>query len=237
MLRRRAVPVFVTVLVAVAWSLSMTPGIVGASPPDGEEVDEIEVSTQGGDTSVESGERPPLIEVPPGCALAELPYVVFEGRVLDRDNRTARFEVVNIRVGEVSDFAIADLIDIRYGLDVQYLDDGENYLVGAALEPSLGLLYSRVSDPAPDFGGDQIVGLAEPDVDCPVIADPIRTLQPDGAPVETSVLRPLTQARSQVFWALVLPLLIASGVLFVIATFRIGVTEVLRAARTALRRR
>lgn len=231
----------VNAFAAVGAVVAATPDTPPTEPDgelvDDEVVDEIEVSTQGGDESIEVTERPPLIDVPPGCALPELPHVVFEGLVVDRDNRTARFEVVNIRAGEVSDFAIADLIDIRYGLDVQYLDDGQRYLVGAAVEPALGLLYSRVSDPAPDFGGDQIVGLAEPDVDCPAIADPIRTLQPDGSPVETSVLRPLNQARSQVFFALVVPLLVASGVLFVVAMFRIGITEVIRAARSALRRR
>lgn len=89
----------------------------------------------------------PVIPVPVGCAAPTLPHIVFTGTVVDRDFRTIRFEIDQVRTGTGAPFALDDRIDVRYGLDVQYLADGEAYLVSAVVDPDLGLLVSHVTDP------------------------------------------------------------------------------------------
>ncbi len=220
---------------------------IGASPPEEFEeffdenpfgVDEIEVETQGGsigavgDPGVIGDDRGPLSSVPPGCPPPELAAVVFQGEVIETDDRSARFTVAQVRAGDADDFVDDGLIEVRYGLEVQYLETGETYLVGAQLEPLLGLLYSRVSEPALLFGGDDVIGLAEIDLDCPEFVDPIRTLQPDGDVVATSVVQPLFEHRGQVLAAAVLPFVVVFAVLFLLAAFATSLKGMLRGLRT-----
>ncbi len=220
---------------------------LGASPPDEFEeffeespfgVDEIEVETEGGsieaipETGVISDDRSPLSAVPPGCPPPELAAVVFEGEVIDTDDRTARFTVAQVRAGDADDFVDDGLIEVRYGLEVQYLETGGTYLVGAQLEPLLGLLYSRVTEPAPLFGGDDVIGLAEIDLDCPEFIDPVSTLQPDGAVVATSVVQPLFEHRGQVLAAAILPFAVVFAVLFLLAAFATSLKGMLTGLRT-----
>ena len=123
----------------------------------------------------------PLVPVPQGCAAPTLPHIVFVGKVVDRDYRSVRFEIEQIRAGRPDPFSSGDLIDVRYGLDAQYLDDGGRYLVSAPRSsPELGFLVSRVAEPIADFGGDEVIGVSESDVNCPEFEDPMRTLNIDG---------------------------------------------------------
>jgi hypothetical protein len=201
---------------------------------------DLEVETEGdpapgfglGDGFVEeSGDRGPLFAVPAGCPPAELATVVFEGEAIEVDDRAAWFEVRQVRAGESEPFTTDGLLEIRYGLDVQYIEVGDSYLVGAQLEPLLGLLYSQISEPSPLFGGDEIVGLAEIDLDCPEFADPVRTLGTDGAVVPTSVVKPLVESRGQLLAALVLPFVVVFSVLFTLAAFGTALKGVLRGLR------
>ncbi len=167
----------------------------------------------------------PLIPVPEGCEAPLVPHVVFVGEVVDRDYRTVRFEIDQIRAGDPAPFAFdGDRIDIRYGLDAQYLDDGQDYLVSAVVHPDLGLLTSRVTDPIEDFGGDDVIGVSETDVDCPELEDPMRTLHVDGTDVEGGVLDPLFAAKPRLLAALVIPAAVAIGAIFALATVRLSVT-------------
>ena len=87
---------------------------------------------------------------------------------------------------------------MRYGIDTKYLEKGEQYLVGASVDPAAGVLVvegPRAAEPL--FGGDEVIGAAESDVDCPVIDDPVRTLPLDGTPVDAGVLSPLTDAKRE----------------------------------------
>ena len=72
-------------------------------------------------------------------------------------------------------YAYSGLIDVRYGIDAKYLDEGEQYLVGASVDPVAAVLVSKVREPEPDFGGDEVIGASESDVNCPELADPVRT--------------------------------------------------------------
>lgn len=167
----------------------------------------------------------PLIPVPEGCAEAPSAHVVFVGDVVDRDYRTVRYEIDSIRFGDPAPFGFDDdFIDVRYGLDAQYLDDGGTYLVSAVVHPDLGLLTSQVSEPIENFGGDEVIGVSETDVDCPVFEDAARTIHVDGTPVEASLLEPLFEAKPRIMAALLIPPAVAIGVIFLLATFRLSIT-------------
>lgn len=207
---------------------------------------EVEVETSGGDLAVGPQADPlidgrgPLSAVPAGCPMPELAAVVFEGEVIETDDRSARFAVTQVRAGDLDELAagVVDdgVLEVRYGLEVQYIDTGETYLVGAQFEPLLGLLYSRVSEPAPLFGGDDVVGLAEIDLDCPEFVDPVRTLWPDGSVVATSVVQPLFDNRNQVLAAAILPFVVVFAVLFVLAAFATSLRGMLRGLAARSRR-
>jgi hypothetical protein len=166
----------------------------------------------------------PLIPVPTGCAAPAMPHVVFVGEVVDRDYRTVRFEIQRIRSGSAAPFASDELIDIRYGLDAQYLDDDRVYLVSAVVDPDLGILISRATPPIEHFGGDEVIGVSETDVDCPVVEDPMRTLHPDGTAVEGGVLDPLRESKVRILGAFLVPFAVAVGVIFLLAMFRLSLS-------------
>ena len=127
----------------------------------------------------------PLVPVPSACTAPPQPEIVFVGVLVERDFRTGRFEIVQVRAGSEDPFAVGGLIDVRYGLDVEYLDIGTEYLVSARRDPVIGLLASKIRAPAPLLGGDDVVGVAESDVDaraskirsarsCPTVRPSIR---------------------------------------------------------------
>jgi len=177
--------------------------------------------------------RRPLVEVPSGCLVSPLPDVVFVGTLTDRDYRTARFSILQVRAGDPTPFAADDLIDVRYGLDVQFLEVGQQYLVSARRDPVLGILASRIRPEPPMFGGDDIVGLFDADVECPGFEDPARTIFPDGTTVETSVLAPLFERRGQILAAVLVPFAVAFGVVFAFASLRLSLSGLARGVGAA----
>ena len=92
----------------------------------------------------------------------------------------------------------------------------------------IGLLASKIRAPAPLLGGDDVVGVAESDVECPRFEDPIRTFLPDGSSVDSAVLAPLTEHRTQLVAAFLIPLGVAFGIIFVLATLRWAIAGLLR---------
>ncbi len=177
----------------------------------------------------------PLIPVPDGCEPAPQPYVVFLGTVIDRDFRTIRFAIDQVRSGRTDPFAArggvggtGDVVDVRFGLDAQYLDDGRQYLVGAMVDPDLGLLVSRIEPAVENFGGDEVIGVSETDVDCPSFDDPGVTVHPDGRPLEGSMLAPLFAAKWRIAVAVATPFAVACAVLFGLSAVRLGINGLLR---------
>jgi hypothetical protein len=170
----------------------------------------------------------PLVPVPVGCEAPPLPHIVFVGEVVERDYRTVRFRIEQVRSGRPDPFAANGVIDVRYGLDAQYLDDGERYLVSAPVDPVLGLLVSRVTEPVEDFGGDEVIGVSESDVTCPRFEDPTRTLHVDGTPIEAGLLEPFWSARARLLASILLPLGVGVGIIFVLAMLRLSVTGLFR---------
>lgn len=170
----------------------------------------------------------PVVPVPIGCAAPQLPHIVFTGTVVDSDFRSVRFEIDQIRAGQGAPFALGNEIDIRYGLDIQYLDEGERYLVSAIVDPDLGLLVSNVTDPIEHFGGDEVIGVSETDIDCPEFEDPARTLHLDGTPIEGDMLEPFFSARVRLLGAILIPFGVAAAMIFALAALRLSVSGVFR---------
>lgn len=237
----------VTSAVRTAWSLGVVAlaatvvaapvAAVGEDPGTDAEVTTTGDDAPGGSLSTSGSERVPLVDVPPGCVGPDLPDIVFVGTVVERDFRTARFRILQVRAGDAEEFAVGGLIDVRYGLDVQFLDVGVEHLVSAQRDPLIGVLSSRLRDPAPAFGGDDVVGIDGADVECPEFDDPVRTLFPDGSEVPTSVFAPMFADRSALLTALAIPVGVAFALIFVLAMLRLGVSGVVRGVRSAMRPR
>lgn len=237
------------VLGALLGLVALAPAVAIAAPPptsdpaapaddeqgdDGLDGDEGTVS--GGETGDTVPVTLPLVPVPTGCTPPTPPHIVFVGRVVGRDVRSIRYRIESIRYGRPDPFAGGDRIDVRYGLDAQYLDDREEYLVSAVVDPDLGVLVSRVTEPIDHFGGDEVIGVSESDVDCPDYEDPMRTLHLDGTPVEGGVLEPFLDARIRILGALVVPAALALGAVFLLASLRLSVSGVYRGVVSPRRR-
>lgn len=142
---------------------------------------------------------PSLIPVPAGCSAPAPADVAFIGTVEGKDGfidkGTVRFSIDQLRAGDSRPYAVSGLIDVRYGPDSKYLDVGEQYLVGASVDPTIGVLASRVSPETPLFGGDAVIGLEDTDLECPTLDDPVQTLRPDGTPVDSGLLSPMFEDR------------------------------------------
>lgn len=226
-------------VVAPTAAVAAPPTSVPPEAPTDETTDDgpsEEVGTvSGGDTGDTVPVTLPLVPVPTGCTAPPLPHIVFVGEVVDRDVRTIRYRIESIRAGRPDPFAGGDRIDVRYGLDAQYLEDGEEYLVSAVVDPDLGVLVSRVTEPIEHFGGDEVIGVSESDVDCPEIDDPMRTLHLDGTEVDGGVLDPFIDARIRIAGAILVPAGLALGAIFLLASLRLSVAGVYRGI-TARRR-
>lgn len=212
--------------------------VAAAAPPVTEPpVDDSVTVTGGGDVVDATPVTLPLVPVPVGCSAPRLPHIVFVGTVVERDYRTVRFEIERIRSGRSDPFASGNLIDVRYGLDVQYLEHGTTYLVAAVVDPDLGLLVSRVTPPIEHFGGDEVIGVSETDVDCPVYESPMRTLHLDGTPIEANLLEPFFSAKVRILGALLIPLAVAVSVIFLLAMFRLSLAALFNSIVSSGQRR
>jgi hypothetical protein len=171
-----------------------------------------------------------FVPVPTGCTVPDLPDVVFVGTVLDKGtpagvpkttaNQTARFRLDQGRAGALDRFTYNGVIDIRYGLDAKDLEKGEQYLVGASVDTSTGVLTSKIRETEPAFGGDDVIAASQEDLKCPTLTDPVRTLHTDGTPVDAGILQPLLSSKGRLLRAILLPLLIVLGIVFALVALR-----------------
>jgi hypothetical protein len=164
--------------------------------------------------------RQGLLEYPEGCPVGALPDVVFVGTLQASDFRTARLRVDQVRAGDMSQFAVGELVDVRYGVDTKYLEQGEQYLIGARYDSTAGLLSSKVQPAPQQFGGDEIIGATESDRQCPAPADAVMTLHTNGTAVQSGLLTPLVDDRRGLLRALLLPAILVIGGLLAIVAFR-----------------
>lgn len=241
-MRNRIVSALVamTAIAALAPATALAGAPPGSAPPDTVPPD-TGSPEEGGvtDDVVVVPDAPPLtlplIPVPAGCEPAPVAHVVFLGTVIDRDFRTIRYAIDQVRFGSTAPFAApgapavpGEVIDIRYGLDVQYVADGEQYLVGAQVDPDLGVLVSRVQPKVENFGGDEVIGVSETDVDCPAFDDPALTVLPDGTSLDGSMLQPFFDAKWRIAAAVVTPFAVVCAVVFGLSAVRLGVSGLLR---------
>lgn len=236
--------VLVGVLIAASWS-----GVVRASTPPVPPTDPASepsttVTSTAADPTVTSLEIPPpivnpiaasspLVVVPSGCAAPPAPVAVFVGTLSDSDTTTARFAVQQIRAGSLDGYAVDTIVDVRYNDDIRFLRTGQQYLVGAGLDPILGTLRSKVRSPAPLFGGDAVIGIDDSDVRCPRVEDGVKTLLTDGTEVDTGVLTPLKSAKRSMIKAILKPLVLAFAVIVLLASMKLLVFAMVRTVREA----
>jgi hypothetical protein len=173
----------------------------------------------------------PLVVVPAACKVPPAPVAVFVGTLADSDSTTARFAVQQLRAGSLDGYAVETIVDVRFDDDIRYLRTGQQYLVGAIPDPITGVLRSKVRLPAPLFGGDAVIGVDDTDLRCPRVEDGVKTLLVDGSEVDTGVLAPLETAKRSLLKAVLKPLGIAVAVLAVLATIKLLVFAMVRAAR------
>ncbi len=173
----------------------------------------------------------PLVSVPPGCNAPPAPVAVFVGTLADSDATTARFAVQQVRAGSLDGYAVNTIVDVRFDDDIRYLHTGRQYLVGARPDAITNVLRSKVRLAAPLFGGDAVIGVNDTDLRCPRVEDGVKTLLVDGREVDTGVLAPLKTAKKSVAKAVLRPLAIASVVLVVLASMKLLIFAMVRAAR------
>ena len=172
-----------------------------------------------------------LVPVPAGCAAPPVEQVVFVGTLVLADAATARFTVDSVRSGSTAGFEVGGLIDVRYGDEVRFLDTDTAYIVGAGIDPATQVLSSAVRAPSPLFGGNEIAGIDDSDVDCPRLGDPVRTLLADGSSVESGVLTPLRDAKGDILRAILQPV----GVAFLVLLGLVAVKHLVFALGRSLR--
>jgi len=183
-----------------------------------EQVDEP-VDEQGGvsvPTSVVSVSTVPsaTTTVPVGCPPAPVSQAVFVGKVKVLDATQALYELVRLRSGSLAGYStevpnvdgtVVTEVGIYYGRDVKFLEVGDSYLVGTALDATTGRIFSRVTEEAPLFGGNEVADINNSGVVCPNFADVARTLNVDGTSVESGVLSGLSGESDRIILALVIP--------------------------------
>ena len=145
---------------------------------------------------------------------------MFVGTVVDSDFRTVRFNVDQVRAGDIGQFASSGLVDVRYGIDAKYLDGGDQYLIGALYDPNIQSLRSRVQPESPTFGGDEVIGATESDLECPELVDPMRTMHTDGSSIDSGVLSPFFGNRDGLLRSLLIPIAVVCAAVFALAAFR-----------------
>lgn len=173
----------------------------------------------------------PLVATPSGCQAPPAPVAVFVGTLVATDSATARFTVDQVRAGSVDGYAVETAVDVRYGDDIRFLNTGQQYLVGAAANPVLSVLTSKVRVPAPLFGGDAVIGANDTGISCPRFEDAVKTLKTDGTDVDSGVLTPLVTAKQSIAKAIAKPLAVAFIVLAVLAMMKLLAAAMVRALR------
>lgn len=182
-----------------------------------------------------------LIPIPVGCPVPDPAVVTFVGTMIGRDDvtQTVRFRIDQLRAGSARPWAIDGLIDIRYGSDYRFLDEGHEYLVGAGHDSTYGVLASKVRPAEPTFGGNDVVGVDDVAVDCPTVDDPVRTLEVDGSSVDSGVFSLLLDDKRLLLATLTVPAAITFAALLalvVLKTFGVlaakGMLQLGRAAVT-----
>jgi hypothetical protein len=170
--------------------------------------------------------------IPAGCPTPDKPQMVFIGELISLGNATVIYQVLQVRAGVPAGYVTGDRVEVRYGQDVKFLEVGNRYLVGAASDTYSPVLFSKVREEAPLFGGDAVIGVGDVG-SCPRVEDPIRTLNEDGSTIDTAVLSPLRDSVP----VLVVLLLFAVALSLAVLSAAVLMRTMVRGAARGLRRR
>jgi len=194
---------------------------------------EVPAPPDGATTTTTQPASAPLVPIPQGCPEPPVASVVFVGRVIAKDFRVARFQIEQVRAGTTAGYALGNLIDVRYGSDVEFLNTDDQYLVGAVPQGVDLALTSKVREAKPLLGGNAVVGLTEKSSECPRLEDPVRTFHVDGSAIETSMFKALSNKKKQIALAFAKPMLAVLGIVLGLVLIRWMFTAIALAVRHA----
>jgi hypothetical protein len=180
-----------------------------------------------------------LPTLPPDCTPPAPATVIFVGRLEAAAGGVGRFEVEAVRRDPEGHVAIGRPADVRIGDDLRFLVLDRLYLVAAG-RTGAGELASKVVEPKPLFGGDQVVGLNDADPDCPPFVDPIVVRNGDGSSVDTGVFGGFIDDTRGIAMAFLVPAAAVFGVLLALVIVKytlIGIGKGFAALGGAVRRR
>lgn len=175
----------------------------------------------------------PLLQIPAGCENPPVASVVFVGRMIAKDYRVARFQIEQVRAGTTTGYALGDLIDVRYGNDVQFLRTNDDYLVGAVPQGTDLVLTSTVREAKPILGGNAVIGLTEKALSCPTIEDPVRTFHVDGSEIDAGMFQALSDDKRGIALAFAKPVAVVVVVVLVLVLIRWLFTAIFASVRRA----
>lgn len=206
-------------LCAVPIALAMPAGAGLAAPPDNPPPATLPPENAPPVPGLQSGS---LIPTPVGCPAPDPADAVFTATMIGKDDVTqvVRFRIDQMRAGSAESWAVSGQIDVRYGPDYRFLEQGEQYLIGIGLDPTYGVPASTVRPAEPTFGGNDVIGVDDLAVDCPQLDDPIRTLNVDGSTVDSGVLSLMTDDRRLLLATLAVPAAIVFAVLLALVLLR-----------------
>ena len=177
---------------------------------------------------------PTVSTLPAECTPPRAPDVVFIGRIIDASAGTGRFVVTVVRSDPKELLREGRAVDVRIGADLRFLTFNENYLIAAEHTPD-NAFRSKVRQPLPVLGGDQVVGADDFGVQCPALSDPIIVRKDDGTAIDTGVLTAFLDDRSGIALAILKPVVgVALGLLALWALKRLvvyagtGINDLLR---------
>lgn len=158
--------------------------------------------------------------VPEGCALPPVAQAVFVGTVNSTDAVAAEFTVTQLRAGSLDGYLVGTVVNVRYGTDVKYLEEGNAYIVGVKIDPISSRLSSSIRDAAELFGGAEVAGS---NVKCPEYEEAARTINIDGSRINAGLFSKFFDNPVLVIASLVLPPILVVMALAGLVWFRRGI--------------
>ena len=148
--------------------------------------------------------------IPEGCFPQALPQVVFIGEASNVSDESVSFAIQKTITGDASSYVTGDgTVEVQYGTDAKFVDEGKTYIVGAVTDPFLPILVSKLRATTTTLGAE--LGQTNTGDACPTFEDAIITLNENGTSVDTGVLRPLRENKLLIIAALVLSVVLAIG--------------------------
>jgi hypothetical protein len=201
--------------------LGTHPSVVSSAPVDSTTSTVIADTTTSSTTSTTTTTLPSAVTtVPEGCALPPIAQAVFVGTVNSIDAVAAEFTLTQLRAGSLDGYLTGNIVNVRYGTDVKYLDVGSAYIVGVKIDPISSRLSSSIRDAAELFGGAEVAGS---NVKCPEYEEAARTINIDGSRINAGLFSKFFENPVLVIASLVLPPILVTMALAGLVWFRRGI--------------